>query len=140
MQTKTIQSFDNYFLANITLSKLQSEGIKCYLVDEHSVTINPMYSNALGGIKLVVAEKDFLPASALLKQFHDEYMKSATCPLCGLNEITLVEINTPANVFTKLITWFFGSYGVAAESIYQCQSCSFESKKLPDSKDVEFGG
>ena len=32
------------------LTRLQSEGVECYLEDENTVTIDPMLSGAIGGI------------------------------------------------------------------------------------------
>ncbi|HLG40590.1 MAG TPA: DUF2007 domain-containing protein [Chitinophagaceae bacterium] len=51
-----IQSFDNYIPAHIALGRLKEEYINCYLQDEYSNTIGPFLSNAIGGIKLMVAE------------------------------------------------------------------------------------
>ena len=53
-----VKTFDNYFNANIILTKLQAAGIECYLQDEFTVTIDPILSNAIGGIKLVVKKED----------------------------------------------------------------------------------
>jgi len=50
-----IRSFDNYIPAHIALGRLKEEFINCYLQDEYSVTIDPFLSNAIGGIKLMVA-------------------------------------------------------------------------------------
>ena len=49
-----LRSYDNYIPAHLMLQQLEEEGIKAYLQDEHSVTINPMFANAIGGIKLMV--------------------------------------------------------------------------------------
>ncbi len=49
-------SFDNYIPAHIALGKLESENIRCYLVDENTVTIDPFLTWAVGGIKLMVAD------------------------------------------------------------------------------------
>lgn len=48
--------FDNYISAHIALGRLKDEFINCYLQDEYTVTIDPLLSNAIGGIKLMVAE------------------------------------------------------------------------------------
>ena len=38
------------------MGRLKEEFINCYLLNENSVTIDPFLSNAIGGIKLMVAE------------------------------------------------------------------------------------
>ncbi len=133
---KTLKTFDNYIVANICLDKLKNENIRCALLDEYTNTINPILGNVIGGIKLVVLEDDVQIATVLLKQFEDEYMKAATCPQCGKNEIISVTTNSPVDILTKLFSWFFASYAVSAESIYQCQSCGYESKLMPIGEDV----
>jgi hypothetical protein len=50
-----VRSFDNYIPAHIAMGRLKEEYINCYLQDEYSVTIDPFLSNAIGGIKLMVA-------------------------------------------------------------------------------------
>jgi hypothetical protein len=44
MDMVTIQTFDNYFNANIQLTRLRASGIECYLKDEYTVTIDPLLS------------------------------------------------------------------------------------------------
>ena len=50
-----VRSYDNYIYAHIVLSMLQDAGINCYLKDEYTITIDPLLSPALGGIKVMVA-------------------------------------------------------------------------------------
>jgi len=50
------QVYTNYIDANIIMGRLEEEGINCWLQDEYTVTIDPLLSNAVGGIKLVVVE------------------------------------------------------------------------------------
>ncbi|MGC4035522.1 MAG: DUF2007 domain-containing protein [Chitinophagaceae bacterium] len=56
MKFKILQTFTNYIEANILLGRLEEEGIHCFLQDEYTVTIDPLLSNAIGGIKLMVPE------------------------------------------------------------------------------------
>jgi hypothetical protein len=67
MSFVAISTYDNYIPAHIALGRLQAEYINCYLQDEHSVTIDPFLSNAIGGIKLMVAEAQVERALAILK-------------------------------------------------------------------------
>ena len=63
-----IRSYDNYIYAHIILSKLQDSGINCHLKDEYIITIDPLLSPALGGIKLMVAEPQVGRALELLAE------------------------------------------------------------------------
>jgi predicted RNA-binding Zn-ribbon protein involved in translation (DUF1610 family) len=131
MKMVTLRSFDNYFLANIILTKLQDAGVECYLKDENTVTIDPILSNAIGGIKLVVKERDATEARELLQLFDEEYMKSVKCPQC--NETAITQINKPGatNFLTAIFTWLFSSYAIASEQVYKCSKCGYESKTMP---------
>ena len=62
-------SFDNYIPAHIALGRLKEEFINCYLQDEYSVTIDPFLSNAIGGIKLMVAEAQVERARDILNNY-----------------------------------------------------------------------
>lgn len=72
MKFELLYSFDNYVSAHIALGRLQNEGINCYLVDEHSATITPYLSNALGGIKLMVDQTRIEEAITLLAETASE--------------------------------------------------------------------
>jgi len=66
MKFVLLSSFDNYIEAHIALGKLQNAYINCHLQDDHSVTLNPFLSNAIGGIKLMVAESQAERAASVL--------------------------------------------------------------------------
>ncbi|KAA6302398.1 MAG: hypothetical protein EZS26_001511 [Candidatus Ordinivivax streblomastigis] len=49
-------------------SRLESEGIACLAQDELTIQVNPLYSNALGGVKLQVLESDVERALEILRE------------------------------------------------------------------------
>ena len=132
MKIVVLRTFDNYFNANIILTRLQHCGINCFLKDEYTVTIDPILSNAIGGIKLVVNAKDEIKAEKFLQEFEEEYLLSAECPKCHANDIILVPKAGTQNFITAILTWLFSSYAVAPENVYICQQCGYESKTLPE--------
>jgi len=132
MEFITLRTFQNYFSAHILLTKLKDAGMVCFLKDEFTVTIDPILSNAVGGIKLIVKKEDEKEASLLLQQFDEAYRQSAVCPKCGSKTIELVPQKTTANMLTAVLTWLFGSYAISAKNIYQCSSCGYESENLPE--------
>jgi hypothetical protein len=71
-----LRSFDNYINANIQLGMLQNEGINCHLMDEYIITLDPLLSPAIGGMKLMVHETQAQRAMKLL----DEVEKGTTMP------------------------------------------------------------
>jgi len=138
MDLITIRTFQNYFSAHILLTRLRSMGIECYLKDEFTVTIDPVLSNAVGGIKLVVKKENEEEACKILQQLDEEFMKSAVCPRCGNHTIELVPKKTTTNMATAILSWLFGSYAVSAENVYQCSACKYESATLPETYQKNF--
>lgn len=127
-----LKTFDNYFSANIILTRLQDAGIRCYLKDEFTVSIDPILSNAIGGIKLDVVQDDVALAEILLHKFEKEFLESAICPKCHKHTIDLVPGTSPKNILTSILTWCFSSYAISIENIYRCSTCGYESKSLPE--------
>ena len=137
MQTITLRTFDNYFSANILLTRLQDEGIHCFLKDDYTVTIDPILSNAIGGIKLDVAEADAPRAAALLKSYDEAYLRTVVCPHCQSNQFIEVPRKSAGNYITAILSWMFSSYAVAPDIVYQCQQCGYESKTVPENTKAE---
>lgn len=132
MNLVTIRTFQNYFSAHIMLTRLRVEGIDCFLKDEFTVTVDPILSNAVGGIKLVVKKEQLEEVNKLLSEFDEAYRQTAVCPRCGNKTIELVPKQTTANLATAILTWLFGSYAISAKNVYQCSSCHYESETLPE--------
>ena len=132
MELVTIRTFNNYFSANILLTKLRDAGIQCYLKDEYTVTMDPLLTNAVGGIKLVINKEDSREVFELLQQFDEDYRRNAVCPKCGSHNIELVPKRTASNMITAILSWLFSGYAVSAENVYKCSNCGYESHTLPE--------
>ncbi len=63
-----VRSYDNYIEAYLMLGRLRDEFINCHLLNENSVTIDPFLSNAIGGIKIMVAETQAERALEIIKE------------------------------------------------------------------------
>ena len=123
-----VWSYDNYVPAHIAMGRLKEEGMECWLKDENTVTIDPILSNAVGGIKLMVVEADAEKAWKLLKQLQKEYKAGMVCINCGSNNIELVSTpRKPLTWFSALSTFFLGDYAMAADKVYHCFDCKHES-------------
>ena len=68
MELVTVAVFPNAFNAHLMQGRLHADGVESYIKDEHTVQVNPLYSNALGGIKLQVKQTDIPVALALIHQ------------------------------------------------------------------------
>jgi len=75
------------FEASLIQMELESSGIDCELENEFTVGIDPLLSNAVGGIKITVSEENTEHASQVLKNYYEnkareEAEKAKTCPKC----------------------------------------------------------
>ena len=62
----TIISFTYPHEAHLAKGKLESEGIEVFIKDELTAQVNNFYSNAIGGVKLLVKESDYNDAYKIL--------------------------------------------------------------------------
>jgi len=63
-----IWSFPYQHQLLIIRGRLEGEGIETFVQDELTIQVDPMYSNALGGIKLMVHEEDLSRANEILAE------------------------------------------------------------------------
>jgi DNA-directed RNA polymerase subunit RPC12/RpoP len=89
--------------------------------------MNPIWGNAVGGIKLMVAEDQAQEAFNLLNELRQEYKKNYACPKCNSHNIEYVSTPRKAlNWFTALGSFFIGDYALSVEKVYHCFNCSHE--------------
>jgi Zn finger protein HypA/HybF involved in hydrogenase expression len=124
-----LQSFDNYIDAHIVLAKMEEEGIQCWLKDENTVTLTPIFNNVVGGIKLMVAKEQLERATALLNHFDNEKKNKFSCPRCGSHNIELIAARKPLNILGALVTWLTGSYAMSTDNVWHCFNCDEEFKE-----------
>jgi DNA-directed RNA polymerase subunit M/transcription elongation factor TFIIS len=86
--------------AYVDQSILDSAGIRCYLQDSNVVRMDWLWSNALGGIKLIVGELDREDAEKLLSEKTRESFtvegvgeyEQERCPRCGSRDVSCDEL------------------------------------------------
>ena len=127
-----LQTFDNFFNANIQLTRLRAAGVECYLKDEYIVTIDPFLSNAVGGIKLMVRKGEEQRVRKLLRELNASAESQLLCPQCGSHKFILVPKRSTENMLAAITTWLFSEYAVSTENVYQCSNCGYESETLPE--------
>jgi len=64
----TVLTFTYAHEVAIVRGRLEAEGITCFVQDELTLQINPLYSNAIGGVKLQVRESDLNQTIEILKE------------------------------------------------------------------------
>ncbi|MDZ4299014.1 MAG: DUF2007 domain-containing protein [Moraxellaceae bacterium] len=67
----TVARFSLAIEAHIARAKLESEGIPAFVADEHTVTAQWLYSNAIGGVRLQVPDS-YVESSGKLMSGDDD--------------------------------------------------------------------
>ena len=71
----TVKTFTYPLEVAVIRGRLEAEGIECFAQDELTAQVNPFYSNAIGGVKLQVRERDLSHAIEILEEAG--YLKEA---------------------------------------------------------------
>lgn len=132
MQYIAIRSFDNYLYANILLSRLKEEGFNCHLKDENTITIDPLLSPAIGGMKLMVLEQDAPRITSLLDTLEKEYLATVPCPNCRQRSLQLIKKTEKAgNFFEALFSQLINGSTQSETKLYRCTNCGFRLDDIP---------
>lgn len=128
-------SFDNPIEANIVKGRLLDSGIQCFLTDENTITINPLYSQALGGVKLHIFEHDIELVKSILK---DESVKlpaeepeigATICPDCGSSNVAYGQATKKRfSIPVMIVSFLLMVYPFHAKKTYHCFDCGNEFK------------
>ena len=127
----TIKTFQNSVDAHIFKAKLESEGIRCYLFDENTVSVNPLYNITVGGIKLNINEKDLEKAKEVYAELNstpytDEQDEIIHCPKCNSSNIYsgFHSYKGIKGFFSVIITVLFAVFPLYSRKIYKCKDCN----------------
>lgn len=140
------ETFYNPIEANIVKARLLDSGLQCFLTDENLVTINPLYTQALGGVKLHLFERDISAAKDILKEevFHteldDNFTKetaggetvegveeSAICPVCHSSNVGYVQATKNRfGILTMAVSLALMVYPFSVKKTHHCFNCGNE--------------
>lgn len=135
MKLVTVRTFDSSVDAHIFRSKLESEGIRCFLFDDTMVSLNPIYNVALGGIKLKVGSVDAAKARSIIASIEstpvtDEDGDPLECPKCGSTDLYTGFKSSRGikGVLSAIASFLFFAYPIYYRSVYRCKKCGTEFK------------
>ena len=125
-----LKSFTNYIDAHIILGRMQEEGVDCWLNNENTTTIMPIWTMATGGIQLMVQREQFERAADILKVIEQERKENISCPKCNSRDVEFINtIRKPVNWLSAAASFFLGDYAVMPEQRYHCFKCGEEWKE-----------
>ena len=133
MEFVPIRSFDNYIEANIVMTMLRDHDINCHLKDEHIITIDPLLSPALGGMKLMVHYAHIDRAWDLIDQAEKQYLSSIACPICKKHDLKAISVTKKYKCrLSALASMLLNGQPVSVTKMYQCKACGYDFKELPE--------
>ncbi|MHA4895480.1 putative signal transducing protein [Pedobacter sp. PWIIR3] len=126
-------TFYNPIEANIVKTRLIDEGIHCFLSDENMITVNPLYNQALGGVKLHIFEKDTELVRSILQDYdvalnvEELDYGIEICPKCGSNNVGYVQsADNKPGILAALSVLFGMLFPFRATKVYHCFNCENE--------------
>jgi hypothetical protein len=130
-----LQSYNNYIDAHIVMGQLEEQGIVCWLKDEYTITIDPILTNALGGIKIMVAETQAQRALDILQKNNTHIKELNSCPKCQSTDVEFISSNrNTRNWFTALAGFILGDFAIAGKKVFHCFACGWEWENPAESE------
>jgi hypothetical protein len=103
---KIIRTYDSYIHAHIAIGQLAEYDIPAFLQDEFMVTIDPILSNAIGGIKLTVDDENVSEAQKILGTIEMQGKQIIACPKCHLANVEHIATCTSEELVHRFSFFF----------------------------------
>jgi hypothetical protein len=121
----TFESYYDPMLAHIVRSRLEANGIHCFIADENTIGANPLYNQAVGGVKIKIFERDLAKCREILELEGDLHEKDhfeidnetntyIVCPFCASTNVGDIggesrdrQQTSPFSSFMNLVNPFY---------------------------------
>lgn len=128
----TVATYSFPYEAEISRATLESNGIMAFVVDAHTINMQWLYSNAMGGVRVQVQRKNFEAARLILNTDYSSLVESEVendeaehkcCQCSGITE-PYTKGKKPAFLVFFLLGFplFFYQHGL------KCKSCGHFTK------------
>lgn len=140
-RTVVYSTYYNPIEANIIKARLEDSDFACFLADENVSTIQPLYNQAIGGVKLIVFERDVEAIDTLLAEDHsiaiDEYtdgsadveeeVSQVTCINCGSKNVGYgMATDKKYSFWATILAFLTFTTPIQANKCYHCYDCGNE--------------
>nr|WP_067061152.1 DUF2007 domain-containing protein [Mucilaginibacter sp. L294] len=131
----TLEQYYDPMLAHIIRTRLEDNGISCFIADDNIISANPIYSNAVGGIKLKIFERDLERCREILAQEGDlheqdhheideETNTAVVCPYCGSTNVRYgAATERKSHWFVALLFVLISAFPLYARKAWHCFNC-----------------
>ena len=118
----TVAAFDTPLKASILASRLEAEGIECFVADAETIAAHGLLSGAVGGVKVQVRASEARQASTIAENVSVEASRPP-CPKCGSRRVARKGLSIPAAVCVVLT---LGVLALLLPVRWRCAGCSHE--------------
>lgn len=119
----TVGTFSKPEEAHLLRMRLEAGGVRAFIQDENLIQLHWLYSNAIGGVRVQIAEADREQAIEILNEKQDHEPPDAvnrSCPYCGSTDVGPDEL--PRRIaFAIMIALSFPM--LFGKTKYRCASC-----------------
>jgi len=123
LRMKTIATFSKPEEAHLFRTRLEAAGIPAFVLDENLVQLDWLYSNAIGGVRVQIADEDLEAAREFLAADSPQPAPDAVdviCPKCGSHDTAPDELPRRISFLSLLIFHFPLLF---ARRRWRCASC-----------------
>jgi hypothetical protein len=120
---KTIATFSKPEEAHLFRTRLEAAGIPAYVQDEHLIQMDWLYSNAVGGVRVQIADEDLDAAREFLANDSPQTAPDAVdvvCPKCGSHDTAPGELRRRISFLSLFLLGFPLLF---ARRHWRCASC-----------------
>lgn len=135
-------TFGDLTEAHLIKGILDDNGIPCFLSDENTLSVYPLYNQGLGGIKLSVFERDLEIAAKLVREQQETTIipeeqeegndlsdDAPVCPLCGSQNVAYgASVRHKYSWLTIFVSIFLQVYPFAVRKRFHCFNCGNDFK------------
>lgn len=129
----TVARYETSIKAHIVKAHLEGQGLVCFIFDEHLIDMNPLYSNAIGGVKIKVRRRDLEEAAGLVqaleeKPYTNDNDELITCPNCGSDKYysNFNSIRNPGSILAMIASFAIAVFPIYRKQVFRCKNCDTE--------------
>jgi hypothetical protein len=131
----TLEHYYDPMLAHIIRTKLEDNGIPCFIADDNIIAANPILNQAVGGIKLKIFERDLERCREILAQEGDlheqdhfeideETNTAVICPYCASTNVRYApETEKKAHWLVAFLSALLSVFPFYANKQWHCFNC-----------------
>jgi Zn finger protein HypA/HybF involved in hydrogenase expression len=118
----TVATFSKPEEAHLLRMRLEAGGVTAFVQDEYMVQMDWLYSNAIGGVRIQIAEEDVEAAKEILNDepIQDSDPNMAKCPKCGSTDSAPDELARRLAFLSLMLLKFPFLF---LKSRWKCNSC-----------------